>query len=347
MVKAIYTPLLAALDGQTAYTVAPSSESMGFGAVQFEIRSHDDPRLALEELTEGTGDIGVDVSDERTVGSLVVTLGAIALLPCCFIMYLLKQSMSARGKQRVLMPLDAAPDLNLAGEEEADPEESPDQRRDGGSAYRASVGSSSRVGGSGGSRSFGGPSEGGKGRLAEMRRDGGANSEATGKRKGGGLPPKAMLSFAADLGIASADVTTYMWLCEEALAPSVLGVWTPHVDDQGAVFFFNDDDGQCRRLFVFYFVFVFVVVVVVVVVVVTIVVVVFVAVVVDDDDGGDVAVAVVECRKSCASCLSFCPRDPVLASVCCCFCAILSLSAVSNGGFGTISVGLLACCLAS
>lgn len=43
-----------------------------------------------------------------------------------------------------------------------------------------------------------------------------------------------MLNFAADLGIAAADVTQYMWICEEALAPAVLGDWQPHVDEQGA-----------------------------------------------------------------------------------------------------------------
>merc|ERR1712070_1251156 len=55
-----------------------------------------------------------------------------------------------------------------------------------------------------------------------------------------------MLSFAADLGIAPADVTQYMWICEEALAPAVLGEWQPHVDERGGVFFYSGTDGSSR-----------------------------------------------------------------------------------------------------
>ena len=50
-------------------------------------------------------DFGVEVGDQRTIGALVIGLGVMALLPCCFGLYLLKQSMRQRGRRRVLLPV--------------------------------------------------------------------------------------------------------------------------------------------------------------------------------------------------------------------------------------------------
>ena len=50
-----------------------------------------------------------------------------------------------------------------------------------------------------------------------------------------------MLTFASDLGIEPADVTEYMWLCEEALSKDVLKNWEAHSDSKGDVYFFDTE----------------------------------------------------------------------------------------------------------
>jgi len=52
---------------------------------------------------------------------------------------------------------------------------------------------------------------------------------------------QATLTFASDLGIEPADVTEYMWLCEEALSKDVLKNWEAHADSKGDVYFFDTE----------------------------------------------------------------------------------------------------------
>lgn len=55
-----------------------------------------------------------------------------------------------------------------------------------------------------------------------------------------------MLTFASDLGIDPADVTEYMWLCEEALSKDVLKNWEAHSDSKGDVYFFDTESESSK-----------------------------------------------------------------------------------------------------
>lgn len=233
-------------------------------------------------------DFGANVEEQRTIGVLVIMLGVVALLPCCFGAYLLKQSITHRGRRRVLMPV------------ELDGAEVPESGSSNGPAryeHKASDGKGGdRIGTSSGDSDAGNSQQSGKSgpsRLDEMRREAGSGTNTPFSKEQGSstkgskagkdavsLPPKvlevfffstiqsfcaygfptqspplthgrllqAMLSFAADLGIAPADVTQYMWICEEALAPAVLGEWQPHVDERGAHCSDNLCHADARRL---------------------------------------------------------------------------------------------------
>lgn len=138
-------------------------------------------------------DFGVSVEEQRTIGVLVIMLGVVALLPCCFGVYLLKQSITHRGRRRVLMPV------------ELDGTEIPESVSSKGLARYEQKGGSGHAGHADAENQRSGKS--GPSRLDEMRREAGAGrntpfSKQNGSSKGSQgradaviLPPKVLTCF--------------------------------------------------------------------------------------------------------------------------------------------------------